>query len=131
MKKNILPILAVALFVAGAFTSCETATGTGALWGATTGAVLGGLTSHHHSAEGAAIGAIIGANTGAIIGSEIDRAHAVRYGPHRGEFPFAQPTERRGFYVSPYPPHRVYDLRNVPHGGLVDDQVGGGYFRKP
>jgi len=130
-KKNILPIIAVALFVAVAFTSCETATGTGALWGATTGAVLGGLTSHH-SAEGAAIGAIIGANTGAIIGSEIDAAHAVRYGPRpRGGFPFARPTERPGLFVSPYPPHRVYDLRHVPPGGLVEDEVGGGYFRKP
>jgi hypothetical protein len=132
MKKNILPIIAVALFVAVAFTSCETAAGTGALWGATTGAVLGGLTSHHNSAEGAAIGAIIGANTGAIIGASIDEAHAVRYGPRpRGGFPFARPTERPGLYVSPYPPHRVYDLRDVPPGGLVEDEAGGGYFRKP
>lgn len=132
MKKNILPIIAIALFIAVAFTSCETATGTGALWGAGAGAVLGGLTSHHHQAEGAALGALIGANTGAIIGSEIDAAEAVRYGPPpHGGFPFARPTERSGFYVSPYPPHRVYNLRHVPHGGLVEDEVGGGYFRKP
>ena len=132
MKKNILPIIAIALFVAVAFTSCETATGTGALWGAGAGAVLGGLTSHHHQAEGAALGALIGAHTGAIIGSEIDAAEAMRYGPPpRGGFPFARPTERAGFYVSPYRPHRVFDLRHVPHGGLVDDQEGGGYFRKP
>jgi predicted small secreted protein len=131
MKKNFLVILAVALFVAVAFTSCETATGQGAGWGAATGAVLGGLTSHH-SAEGAAIGALIGANTGAIIGASIDEANAVRYGPSpRGGFPFARPTERPGFYVSPYPPHQIYNLRHVPHGGLVDDAVGGGYFRKP
>jgi len=132
MKKNLLPILAVALFVAVAFTSCDTATGQGAGWGAATGAVLGGLTSHHNSAEGAALGAVIGATTGAMIGASIDEAHAVRYGPHpRGGFPFAQPTERPGFYVSPYPPHQVYNLRHVPPGGLVDDPVGGGYFRKP
>jgi predicted small secreted protein len=131
MKKNFLLISAIALFVAVAFTSCETATGQGAGWGAATGAVLGGLTSHH-SAEGAAVGALIGANTGALIGASIDEAHAVRYGPRpRGGFPFAEPTERPGFYVSPYPPHQVYNLRHVPHGGLVEDETGGGYFRKP
>jgi predicted small secreted protein len=130
MKKNILLIIAVALFVAFAFTSCETATGQGAAWGAATGAVLGAVAGGH--AEDAAIGAIIGANTGAIIGASIDEAHAVRYGPPpRGGFPFARPTEQPGFYVSPYPPHRVYNLRRVPPGGLVEDAVGGGYFRKP
>jgi predicted small secreted protein len=130
MKKNILLIIGVALFVAFAFTSCETATGQGAAWGAATGAVLGAVAGGH--AEDAAIGAIIGANTGAIIGASIDEAHAVRYGPPpRGGFPFARPTERPGFYVSPYPPHRVYNLRHVPPGGLVEDAVGGGYFRKP
>ena len=132
MKKNIPLIIAVALFVAMAFTSCETATGQGAAWGAATGAVLGGLTSHHHQAENAALGALIGANTGALIGASIDEANAVRYGPRpRGGYPFARPTERPGFFVSPYPPHRVYDLRHVPPGGLVDDEVGGGYFRRP
>jgi len=132
MKKNILPILAIALFIAVAFSSCETAAGTGALWGAGAGAALGGLTSHHHSGESAVIGALIGANTGAIIGASIDEANAVRYGPApRGGYPFARPTERPGFYVSPYPPHHVYNLRRVPPGGLVEDREGGGYFRKP
>jgi hypothetical protein len=131
MKKNLLPIIAVALFVAVAFTSCETATGQGAGWGAATGAILGGLTSRH-SVEGAAVGALIGANTGALIGASIDEANAVRYGPRpRSGFPFARPTETPGFYVSPYPPHQVYNLRHVPPGGLVEDAVGGGYFRKP
>ena len=130
MKKNLLPIIAVALFIGVAFTSCETATGTGALWGAATGAVLGAAASGN--VRGAAVGALIGTHTGAIIGSEIDAAEAVRYGPPpRGGFPFARPTERTGFYVSPYPPHQVYNLRHVPHGGLVEDAVGGGYFRKP
>ena len=130
MKKNLLPIIAVALFIAVAFTSCETATGTGALWGAATGAVLGAAASGN--VRGAAVGALIGTHTGAIIGSEIDAAEADRYGPPpRGGFPYARPTERTGFYVSPYPPHQVYNLRHVPHGGLVEDAVGGGYFRKP
>ena len=128
MKKNILLIIAVALFIAFAFTSCETATGQGAAWGAATGAVLGAAAGGH--AEDAAVGAIIGASTGAIIGASIDEANAVRYGPPpRGGFPFARPTERPGFYVSPYPPHQVYNLRHVPHGGLVEDARGGGYFQ--
>ena len=129
-KQNILPLIAVALFIAVAFTSCETATGQGAGWGAATGAILGGIASGH--VEGAAVGALIGANTGAIIGASIDEAHAMRYGPPpRGGFPYAQPTDQSGFYLSPYPPHQVYNLRHVPHGGLVEDAVGGGYFRKP
>src|SRR5438045_2435705 len=127
MKKHFLLIISIALFVAFAFTSCDTATGQGAGWGATTGAVLGAAATGN--VRGAAVGALIGANTGAIIGASIDEANAVRYGPPpRGGFPFAQPTERPGFYVSPYPPHQIYNLRHVPPGGLVEDAVGGGYF---
>jgi predicted small secreted protein len=130
MKKHLLLILSIALFVAFAFTSCDTATGQGAGWGAATGAILGAAASGN--ARGAAVGALIGANTGAIIGASIDEADAVRYGPPpRGGFPYARPTERPGFYVSPYPPHQVYNLRHVPPGGLVEDETGGGYFRKP
>jgi predicted small secreted protein len=130
MKKNILLIISIALFVAFAFTSCDTATGQGAGWGATTGAILGAAATGN--VRGAAVGALIGANTGALIGASIDEAEAVRYGPRpRGGFPYARPTETPGFYVSPYPPHQVYNLRHVPHGGLVEDAVGGGYFRKP
>jgi predicted small secreted protein len=130
MKKHFLLIIAIALFVTFAFTSCDTATGQGAGWGATTGAILGAAATG--DVRGAAVGALIGANTGALIGASIDEADAVRYGPRpRGGFPYAQPTERPGFYVSPYPPHQIYNLRHVPHGGLVEDAVGGGYFRKP
>jgi predicted small secreted protein len=130
MKKHFLLIIAIALFVAFAFTSCDTATGQGAGWGATTGAILGAAATGN--VRGAAVGALIGASTGALIGASIDEAEAVRYGPRpRGGFPFARPTETPGFYVSPYPPHQIYNLRHVPHGGLVEDAVGGGYFRKP
>ena len=122
-----------------ALNSCDTYAGQGAGYGAAAGAIIGGATTGavlgaaaSGNARGAAVGALIGANTGAIIGASIDEAEAVRYGPPpRGGFPFARPTERPGFYVSPYPPHQVYNLRHVPHGGLVEDEVGGGYFRKP
>src|SRR3954471_17518888 len=79
MKKNIPLIVALGLFIAFAFSSCDTATGQGAGWGAATGAVLGAAVTG--DAEGAAVGALIGANTGAIIGASIDEAEAVRYGP--------------------------------------------------
>src|SRR2546430_8592103 len=122
MKKHFLLIIAIALFVAFAFTSCETATGQGAGWGATTGAILGAAATGN--ARGAALGALIGANTGAMIGASIDEANAVRYGPPpRGGFPYAQPTDRPRFYVSPYPPPQLLNLRPIPHGGPRSEQT--------
>ena len=113
-----------------AFTSCDTATGQGAGWGAATGAVLGAAVTG--DVRGAVAGAIVGADTGALIGASIDEEQAVRYGPRpRGGFPYGRRTDTPGFYQSPYPPYQIYNLRRVPHGGLVEDSVGGGYFRKP
>jgi predicted small secreted protein len=130
MKKKDLLIVAGLLFSSFALTSCDTATGQGAGWGAATGAVLGAAATGN--VRGAAVGALIGANTGAIIGASIDEDQALRYGPRpRGGFPFGRRTDTPGFYQSPYPPYQIYNLRGVPHGGLVDDRVGGGYFRKP
>ena len=130
MKKNILFVAFVLLLALIAFTSCETATGQGAGWGAATGAILGAATTG--DAGGAAVGALIGANTGAIIGASIDEDRAMRYGPRPpAGFPFGRRTDTPGFYQSPYPPHQIYNLRGIPHGGLVEDRVGGGYFRKP
>ena len=128
-KKNLL-IISGLLFSSFVLTSCDTATGQGAGWGAATGAVLGAAATG--DVRGAAVGALIGANTGAIIGASIDEDQAVRYGPRpRGGFPFGRRTDTPGFYQSPYPPHQIYNLRGVPRGGLVEDRVGGGYFRKP
>jgi predicted small secreted protein len=130
MKKKTLLIVAVLALASFVFTSCDTATGQGAGWGAATGAVVGAAITGN--VRGAVAGAVVGANTGALIGSSIDEAEAVRYGPRpRGGFPFARRTDTPGFYQSPYPPHQIYNLRGVPHGGLVEDRVGGGYFRKP
>lgn len=130
MKKKSLLIISGLLLASFAFTSCDTATGRGAGWGAATGAVLGAAATG--DVHGAVAGAIIGANTGALIGATIDEEQAVRYGPRpRGGYPYGRGTGTRGFYQSPYPPHQVYDLRGIPRGGLVEDRVGGGYFRKP
>src|ERR1043166_1690891 len=131
MKKNLLAIIAVALFVAVAFTSCETATAQGAGWGAATGALLGGLTSRH-SAEGAAVGALIGANTGALIGASIDEAKAVRYGRRpRGGFLFAHTQKPRRFCVRPCPPLVFNILPPPPRGALVGGAGGGVFLKKP
>jgi hypothetical protein len=130
MKTNHLLLGCVLLFTSFAFTSCDTATGQGAGWGAATGAVLGAAATG--DVRGAAVGAAIGANTGALIGASIDEDRAMRYGPRpRDGFPYGRRTDTPGFYVSPYPPHQIYNLRGIPHGGIVDDRVGGGYFRKP
>jgi predicted small secreted protein len=129
MKKNLLigSLLGLASLT---LSSCDTATGTGAGWGAVTGAVLGAAATG--DVRGAAVGAVVGANTGALIGASIDEAEAVRYGPRpRGGYPYGRRTDTPGFYQSPYPPHQIYNLRGNPQGGLVEDSVGGGYFRKP
>lgn len=130
MKTNNLFIVSALAFSALALSSCETPTGQGAGFGATAGAILGAAATGN--VRGAATGALIGATTGAIVGASIEEDQALRYGPRpRGGFPYARRTERPGFYQSPYPPYQIYNLRGIPHGGLVEDRVGGGYFRKP
>ncbi len=130
MKLKNLPIMVALLLSAILLPSCETATGQGAGFGAAAGAIIGGVATGDVS--GAATGALIGATTGAIVGAAIDEDRANRYGgrPQAG-FPYGHHTNTPGYYQSPYPPHQVYNLRGIPHGALVDDRVGGGYFRKP
>ena len=123
-------VILALLFSAAFLPGCETATGQGAGFGAAAGAILGAAATGH--ASGAAAGAIIGATTGAIIGASVDESRAVRYGaPPGGGFPYGRRTDTPGYYSSPYPPYQVYNLRGIPHGALVDDRVGRGYFRKP
>jgi len=128
-NKNLLIVSALTLNGI-ALTSCETPTGQGAGFGAAAGAIIGAAATG--DVRGAATGALIGATTGAIIGASIEEDQAVRYGPRpRGGFPYGRRTETPGFYQSPLPPYQIYNLRGIPHGGLVEDRVGGGYFRKP
>src|SRR4051812_37703454 len=115
MKKHILGIAALGL-AALAFSSCETATGTGALIGAATGAAIGG-SSYHHSGEHALAGAAIGAGAGALVGAAIDANRAAKYGPVReGGYPPPRGSEPPGLVVTPSPPHRLVDVRGIPHG---------------
>ena len=130
MKKHFLLIIAIALFVAFAFSSCDTATGQGAGWGAVTGAVLGAAATG--DARGAAVGALIGAHTGATIGAMIELDERGYYDGHpRDYYPYARPTDTRGVVQSPYPPHALVDVRGIPHGALVRDSTSGRVFRKP
>jgi predicted small secreted protein len=129
MKMKTFAAVAVAVLGAMALNSCETAAGTGALVGAGAGALVGrdaGYGSRGDTVRGAAIGA----GVGALIGAAIDADNATAYGEPRSEYPFGRRVGG-GLVESPYPPHQVYDLRGVPRGGLVDDRVGRGYFRKP
>lgn len=130
MKKNSFLLLAALALASTIFTSCDTPSGQGAGFGATAGAILGAAATG--TVRGAVTGAALGAVTGAIIGAQIEEDQAVRYGPRPpGGFPYGRRTDTRGFIQSPYPPYQVYDLRGVPRDGLVEDRVGGGYFRKP
>jgi len=131
MKLKSFALLAAVALSGLALNSCETAAGTGALVGAGTGALIG--SGGHHgggSRHDTIAGAAIGAGAGALIGAAIDSDRATRYGPVREEYPFGRRVGG-GMVESPYPPHQLYDLRGVPRGGLVEDRVGRGYFRKP
>lgn len=130
MKAKNLLFISGLTFSALFLSSCETPTGQGAGFGAAAGAIIGAAATG--DVQGAATGAIIGATTGAIIGASIEEDRAVRYGPRpRSGFPYGRRTDTPGFYQSPYPPYQVYNLRGIPHGALVDDRAGHGYFRKP
>lgn len=117
MKRLLLPISAA---VAGLLASCSTPAGTGAAAGAATGAVVGGP-----------VGAAVGAGVGALVGVGVEETRAAEYGPApRAGYPRATSAGRPGMYYSPYT-HKVYNLRGIPHGGLVRDQDTNQLFRKP
>jgi len=118
--------LALAVFV---LDSCDTPTGQGAVAGAGAGALIGGLAGG--GPRSAAIGAAIGAGTGALIGHAIQEDRARQYGPSpAGGYPYGKYAGRPGMYHSPYT-GKVYDLRDVPPGGLTRDVDTGQLFRRP
>jgi hypothetical protein len=112
-----------------ALNSCDTPTGQGAAAGAGAGAIIGGLASG--GPRGALIGAAAGAATGALIGHAIQEDRARQYGPPpSGGYPYAKYAGSPGMYRSPYT-GRVYDLRDVPPGGLTKDVDNNQLFRRP
>jgi hypothetical protein len=111
--------------------SCDTPTGTGAAAGAGAGAIIGNIAGHG-GARSTLIGAGIGAATGALIGHAVEEDQARRNGPvPPGGYPWARWSGTPGLVVSPYPPHRLVDVRGIPRGALVRDPSTGGIFRKP
>src|SRR5579864_7449283 len=125
MKSKYVVVSIVALG-ALALNSCDTPTGQGAAAGAGAGAIIGGLASG--GPRGALIGAAAGAATGALIGHAVQESRAGT--PPPGGFPYARYAGSPGMYRSPYT-GRVYDLRDVPPGGLTKDVDNGQLFRRP
>lgn len=137
MKKSYLVLTtALSAFAALALSSCETATGTGALLGAATGAAIANGTGPHgyygdHGGRALA-GAAIGAGAGALVGAAIDANRAAEYGPvPEGGYHVARWSETPGFVRSPCPPHALIDVRGIPRGSLVRDPSSGCIFRRP
>src|SRR3954468_2136341 len=130
MNKQAFAALTVVALSASFLTSCDTPTGAGAAYGAGAGAIIGGLATGH--TRGAAIGAAAGAATGALVGHAIQEDRAREYGPiPEGGYPVAEWSGEPGLVVSPYPPHRLVDVRGIPHGALVRDPSSGRVFRRP
>jgi len=113
-----------------ALNSCDTPTGQGAAAGAGAGAIIGNIAGRG-GGRSTLIGAAIGAATGALIGHVIQEERAGQYGPPpAGGWPYARYAGSPGMYHSPYT-GKVYDLRDVPHGGLTKDVDTGQLFRRP
>ena len=130
MNKKLFTIVCSVSLAALGLNSCDTPTGQGAAAGAGAGAIIGNIAGRG-GARSTVIGAAIGAATGALIGHAIQEDRAREYGPPpAGGYPFARPTGRPGFFLSPYT-GRSYDLRGVPPGGLTRDVDNGQLFRRP
>jgi Glycine zipper len=129
MNKKLLTAGCGLVLATFALDSCDTPTGQGAVAGAGAGAIIGGLAGG--GPRSAAIGAAIGAASGALIGHAIQEDRARQYGPPpQGGYPYAKPANGPGMFRSPYT-GRVYDLRDVPPGGLTRDVDTGQLFRRP
>jgi predicted small secreted protein len=131
MMKQIFAVIGSVALLGTGLTSCDTPTGTGAAAGAGAGAIIGNIAGHG-GPRSTLLGAAAGAAAGALIGHAIQEDQADRYGPRpEGGYPVAEWSGQRGLVVSPYPPHRLVDVRGIPHGALVRDPSSGGIFRRP
>ena len=130
MKKNFFAVVSSVALVSALLNSCDTPEGQGAGYGAATGAIIGAAATGR--VQGAAIGAAAGAAAGALIGHAIAEDDARRDGPPpEGGYPVARWSGTPGLVVSPYPPHRLVDVRGIPHGAMVRDPSTGGIFIRP
>ena len=134
--KRLIPVVSLALFIAFAFSACET-TGDSVLLGAATGAAIGGAATGR--GRGALAGAAIGAAGGYVIGKAVqhERRRAYSEGYYEGRddrdgygddrsyrddrYPVGRLTNREGFVTSPYYPYSRIDVRDIPRGAQVQD----------
>jgi predicted small secreted protein len=130
MKRNLFAVVSGIALSSFILSSCDTPTGAGAGYGAAAGAIIGGAATGN--ARAAAIGAAAGAATGALVGHAIQEDRARAYGPPPpGGYPVARWSGTPGLVVSPYPPHRLVDVRGIPRGAMVRDPSTGGIFIRP
>jgi Glycine zipper len=130
IKRDCVGIVSGLALVALTLNSCDTPKGAGAAYGAAAGAMIGAAATGR--VQDAAIGAAAGAATGALIGAAIEADEArTTAPPPPGGYPFAARIGTYGFVRSPYPPHRIVDVRGIPDGELVRDPSTGGIFRNP
>ena len=152
MKKPV-PTVSLFLFVAFAFSGCET-TGQNVLLGAATGAAVGGAL--HGRGDQALAGAAIGAAGGYLLGKAVQhdrrRVYGEGYEDGRGDrysddrrddrysrddryddrrYPVGRFTGRSGFVTSPYAPYHRIDVRGIPHGAQVVDPSCNKIFINP
>ncbi len=79
--------------------------------------------------QSAAIGEAAGALIGAIVqNSERDQDY---HEASTGGYPYGRPMGEPGVVRSPYYPHYLVDVRNVPPGALVIDPSSGQPFVRP
>lgn len=141
--KTFLPSISLALFVAVAFSGCET-TGQNVLLGAAAGALVGGAVRGDR--RGVITGAAIGAASGYLIGKAVQRDRRRSYRDDgyddrrdyrrdnrydRDDYPVARRTNRPGFVTSPYSPYNRIDVRGIPRGAQVQDPSTGKVFINP
>jgi hypothetical protein len=127
MKKLLFGVIVAAL----GLSSCDTPVGQGAGYGATGGAIIGGIAGG--TVRSAALGSAAGAAAGALIGALVQDSERNRYYREAppGGYPYGQPTGEPGIVRSPYYPHSLIDVRNIPPGALVIDPSNGDAFVRP
>ena len=114
-----------------ALSSCDTPVGQGAGYGAAGGAIIGGLAGG--TVRSAAIGSAAGAATGALIGAIVQDSQRQQFYHQAppGGYPYGRFTGEPGIVRSPYYPHALVDVRNIPPGALVMDPASGQPFVRP
>ena len=129
--KRFFPLISACALACVGFTGCETP-GRTTLLGAGAGAALAAATGHS-ALRGAGIGAASGFVVGTIVEHERRRAYEEGYYDvhYRGGYPVARLSSRRGYVVSPFPPHHLIDVRGIPDGAKVADPSCNRVFINP